>query len=82
GANVFYNDPYVPVCRGHRHYPDIDMNSVELTEEALKEADLVLLVTDHTCYDYAFIERHARCIVDTRGVFAKSGISSKNVYKA
>ena len=28
-AKVIYNDPFVPVCKGHRHYPDIDMKSVE-----------------------------------------------------
>ncbi len=82
GAEVTYNDPHVPVCRGHRHYPDIDMRSVDLTEEVLKTADLVLLVTDHSAYDYAFIERHASCIVDTRNAFARHGINSKKVFKA
>jgi len=82
GSEVYYNDPYVPVCTGHRHYPDISMKSVELTEEILKKADMVLLVTDHTCYDYPFIEKHASCIVDTRGVFKKNGINSGKVYRA
>jgi len=82
GVEVTYNDPYVPVCRGHRHYPDIDMKSVKLTEETLKRADLVLLVTDHTAYDYAFIERYARCIIDTRDAFRRRGIDSKRIYRA
>lgn len=82
GAEVIYNDPYVPLCRGHRHYPGIDMRSVELTEETLKTADLVLLVTDHTAYNYAFIEQHAQLIVDTRNAFERSGMRSAKVFKA
>ncbi|MBI5049136.1 MAG: nucleotide sugar dehydrogenase [Deltaproteobacteria bacterium] len=82
GANVVYNDPYVPVCAGHRHYPDINMKSVELTEEALKGADMALLATDHTSYDYALIERHAQCILDTRNAFRKNKINSRKVYRA
>jgi len=80
-AEVSYNDPHVPLCRGHRHYPDIDMKSVELSKEALKNADVTLLLTDHTSYDYAFIERHAVSIVDTRNVFEKNGIRSGKITK-
>jgi len=82
GAEVIYNDPHVPICMGHRHYPDINMKSVELTEEALKDSDMALLVTDHTSYDYAFIEKHAQCILDTRDAFGRNGINSKKVFKA
>ncbi|MBV6341935.1 nucleotide sugar dehydrogenase [Candidatus Magnetobacterium casense] len=83
GAEVCYNDPYVGVCRGHRHYPDIDMTSVELTAELLKESDLVLLITDHSVFDYAFIEQYARCIiVDTRDAFRRNNIRSDKIYRA
>src|SRR3989304_3629451 len=82
GAEVIYNDPHVPICMGHRHYPDINMKSVELTEEALKDSDMALLETDHTSYDYAFIEKHAQCILDTRDAFGRNGINSKKVFKA
>lgn len=82
GADVSYNDPFVPVCRGHRHYPDIDMKSVDLSANALEAADIVLLLTDHSTYDYAFIERHARTIVDTRNVFRRNGLVSSKIHKA
>jgi UDP-N-acetyl-D-glucosamine dehydrogenase len=82
GAHVLYNDPHVPVCRGHRNYPDIDMKSVNLTETLLRRADVILLLTDHTAYDYSFIEKHAKCIVDTRNAFEKSGIKSRKITKA
>ncbi|MEW6115783.1 MAG: nucleotide sugar dehydrogenase [Nitrospirota bacterium] len=82
GAAVTYNDPHVPVCRGHRHYPDIDMRSCELTAECLQKADVVLLLTDHSAYDYTFIEKHACCIVDTRNAFERAGVKSGKIYKA
>jgi UDP-N-acetyl-D-glucosamine dehydrogenase len=82
GAKVVYNDPNVPVCKGHRHYPLVDMRSVELNKENLRKADVVLLMTDHSSYDYVFIERHAKCIVDTRNAFARNRINSGKVYKA
>jgi UDP-N-acetyl-D-glucosamine dehydrogenase len=52
-----------------RHYPDLDMASVPLTPEALQQADLILLVTDHSVLDYAWIAQEARLIVDTRNAF-------------
>jgi UDP-N-acetyl-D-glucosamine dehydrogenase len=46
---------------GGRHY-----RSRPLTERSLRAADVVVIVTDHSSYDYEFIVRHAACIVDTR----------------
>ena len=80
GAEVRYNDPHIPRCAGMRHYPHFDLVSTPLDEGALKEADLVLLVTDHTAYDYPWIAARARLIVDTRNAF--KGIAGKHVYPA
>ncbi len=66
GAVISYNDPHVPELpplRGHT----IRMASTPLTEEALAEADCVLVATDHAAYDWDFIVEHARLVVDTRG---------------
>jgi UDP-N-acetyl-D-glucosamine dehydrogenase len=82
GAHVVYNDPLVPVCKGHRNYPDIDMKSVRLTEKLLHKSDITLLLTDHTAYDYSFIGKHAQCIVDTRNAFHNHGIKSNKISKA
>lgn len=81
-AEVAYNDPYVPACSGHRHYPGINMKSIEITEENLNWADIVLLATDHTLYNYTFIEKYAKCIVDTRGAFRRNRINSPKVFMA
>ena len=80
GAKVSYNDPHIPRCAGMRHYPHFDLASKPLTEGSLKEADLVLLVTDHSAYDYAWIASQARLIVDTRNAF--KGIEGKHIYPA
>ncbi len=82
GAEVTYNDPFVPESQGQRNYPGVSLKSEKLTENTLKNADLILLVTNHTSYDYAFIEKHAQCIVDTRGVFRKNNIVSPKVHNA
>ncbi|HEU4402967.1 MAG TPA: nucleotide sugar dehydrogenase [Candidatus Polarisedimenticolia bacterium] len=63
GAEIRYNDPYaaeIAIDGGQRY------RSVPLTEAELRAADIVLIVTDHTTYDYGFIVEHASCVLDTR----------------
>ncbi len=72
GADVAYSDPYVasyPPTRKHQ----LDMTSTPLDRESLGQADLVLIVTDHDDFDWELIRRHARLIVDTRGVYEADG---------
>ncbi len=80
GAIISYNDPHIPRCTGMRHYPGFDMDSTPLTAGALQEADLVLLVTDHSDYDYAWIASQARLIVDTRNAFRNQ--AGAHIYQA
>jgi UDP-N-acetyl-D-glucosamine dehydrogenase len=65
GVNVTYNDPYIPEIEvdGER------ILSKGLNEENIKEADLIILITDHTSYDYEMIARQASRILDTRNAF-------------
>ncbi len=79
GVKVEYNDPYVPVSEGHREYPGLKLKSVPLTAARLRKADAVIIATDHTCYDYDFIVKNARLVVDTRNAVKKP---RKNVVKA
>ena len=65
GAHVDYNDPHVPHLPKLRRY-DLRMSSVALTPDDLPRYDCVLIVTDHSAYDYDFIVRHARLVLDTR----------------
>lgn len=65
GADLIYHDPYVPVIEPHGG-STIHLESVELTKEALTEADCVLIITDHSTFDYEFIVANAQLVVDTR----------------
>ena len=62
GAEVVFHDPYVPVFRAGAR----DVPSVELTEAELTQADVVLVVTDHSNIDYPLVVRSAKLILDTR----------------
>ena len=53
-------------CPSMRHYPHLRMASQELTAEYLQTRDCVLIVTDHSSYDWNWIAEHAPLIVDTR----------------
>jgi UDP-N-acetyl-D-glucosamine dehydrogenase len=65
GAAVSYNDPFIPSLPAMRHH-SIRLDSQPLTESLLAAQDAVLIITDHTAYDYAWIVRHAKLVVDTR----------------
>lgn len=68
GAVVEYSDPQVPVfpkMREHR----FDLSSVALTPESVASYDAVVLLTDHSSFDYGLIAKHARLLIDTRGKF-------------
>ena len=65
GARVDYHDPYFPRLPKTRRY-DFRLAAVELTAETLAQFDAVVIATDHSSYDYAFIVRHARLVIDTR----------------
>jgi UDP-N-acetyl-D-glucosamine dehydrogenase len=62
---VSYNDPYVPRLPPMRHHT-IRLESQELTEDFLRAQDCVVIVTDHSRYNFPWIVRHAPLVVDTR----------------
>jgi UDP-N-acetyl-D-glucosamine dehydrogenase len=66
GAVVEYNDPHVPRLPRTRRHPFMDLTSQELTAEYLRTRDCVVIVTDHSAYDWQHIVRHAPLVVDTR----------------
>jgi len=68
GADVSYSDPHVPVFPEMREH-DFDLSSVPLTPEILAAHDAVVLLTDHTDFDYDMIRTHAPLLVDARGKF-------------
>ena len=76
GALVSYHDPYFPFIGKGRKY-DLQMKRSEL--EKLGEYDCVVIVTDHSDYDYGRIVAEARLVVDTRN--ATKGLSSPKVVR-
>jgi UDP-N-acetyl-D-glucosamine dehydrogenase len=74
GAQVSYNDPYFPTVGKGRKY-DLQMKCAPL--ENLSQYDCVLIVTDHSDYDYGKIVRESQLVVDTRN--ATRGIKSPKI---
>jgi UDP-N-acetyl-D-glucosamine dehydrogenase len=76
GALVSYNDPYFAFVGRGRQY-DLQMSCTPL--EKLGQYDCVLIVTDHSDYDYKRIVEESQLVVDTRN--ATKGIHSPKVVR-
>lgn len=68
GAILGYSDPHVPKFKKMRSY-NFETESIELNSDSLENQDCVVVVTDHDDFDYALVRKHAKLIVDTRGVY-------------
>ena len=62
GAILSYSDPYVPKLREE----GLELSSVPLEATLSNGCDCAVILTDHTEFDYGFIARNARAVVDTR----------------
>jgi UDP-N-acetyl-D-glucosamine dehydrogenase len=69
GAVVQYHDPYIP----HFNHDGWEMHSVPELMPAVAAADVVVIVTNHSGYDYSSICEAAPLIVDTRNALGKIG---------
>jgi UDP-N-acetyl-D-glucosamine dehydrogenase len=76
GADVAYNDPYFPSVGQGRHYA---LNMTNTSLENLAQYDAVMIVTDHSTYDYRAIVEQAQLVVDTRN--ATKGIDSPKIVR-
>jgi UDP-N-acetyl-D-glucosamine dehydrogenase len=66
-AAVDYHDPFIPVLGRTRDHPHLaGLTSIELTPDAIRSYDVVLIATDHSSVDYAGVVRNAALVVDTR----------------
>ena len=77
-----YHDPLAPSIRE----AGLDMASVGTAGEpalgeALSAADCVVIVTDHSSYDWADVVERSRLIVDTRNAVARAGAAGGKVFK-
>lgn len=78
GADVVYSDPHVPVFPKMREH-SFDLRSTELTAENLRNADAVILTTDHDRFDYELIKQEAKLIIDSRGKYREP---AENIIRA
>jgi len=78
GALVEYSDPNVPAFPRMREHK-FDLKSVGLTPDTLASYDAVVLLTDHSDFDYDLIRTHAKLVIDTRGKYREE---YENVVKA
>jgi UDP-N-acetyl-D-glucosamine dehydrogenase len=76
GADVVYNDPYFPTVGRGRHY-NLNMTCTPL--DNLGQYDCVLIMTDHSDYDYNAIVTQSQLVVDSRN--ATKGIKSEKIVR-
>jgi len=80
-ADVFYHDPFVPhLSKGRTH--DLGMSSSPLTAALLKTMDAVVIVTDHSTYDFDWIVKNAKLVVDTRNATKNVKAGREKIVKA
>ncbi len=79
GALVNYHDPYIPHI--HHEYDGWHMDSVKDVMKAVREADAVVIVTNHKVYDYAAIVKEAKFVFDTRNATGKITKDTKKVVR-
>ena len=79
GAEVIYNDPYVPEFS---HF-EVQWRSQELTIRLLKEVDCVVILAGHSLYDWELITKNSTLVLDTRNVTngILNVIGSQNIHK-
>jgi UDP-N-acetyl-D-glucosamine dehydrogenase len=75
GADVSYNDPYIPSIKLSQG----NLASVKFTRKNLASADCVVIATDHSCYNMDEVIAHSRLVFDTRG--ATTGLKGDNIIR-
>jgi UDP-N-acetyl-D-glucosamine dehydrogenase len=74
-ANVAYSDPCIPYLRIN----NINLKATRISKSHLSKQDCVVLVTDHSSFNYRLIAQHAGKILDTRNAFASRGLRGANI---
>ena len=82
GADVDYNDPHISTLPRMRHYPELSMSSHALDPEYLASRDCVVIVTDHSLYDWEWIVTHAPLVIDTRNATRQVSVHRDRIIPA
>jgi UDP-N-acetyl-D-glucosamine dehydrogenase len=78
GAKVEYHDPFIPHLQTH---DDITMESVKDVMEAVRYADCIIIITNHSAYDYEAILKEAKFIFDSRNALGEQGKNNPKVVR-
>jgi UDP-N-acetyl-D-glucosamine dehydrogenase len=81
GAAVDFNDPYIPETHKQRKY-DLKMKSKPLNAAMLKKYDVVVIATDHSSYDYKWIVKNSKLVVDSRNATVNVKVGRNKIVKA
>ena len=76
GADLMVNDPYCPISK----YKGKTYNSVDWTE-VIDDSDIVIITTNHSCYDYESIVAKAKVVYDTRNATKNVVNNREKIYK-
>jgi UDP-N-acetyl-D-glucosamine dehydrogenase len=76
-ADITYNDPYIPKFK----HKETVFESIELSAKVIQDADIVIITTDHSDYDYNFIVKNAKVILDTRNATRDIKENREKIYK-
>ena len=79
GAMVEYHDPYIPHI--HHEYDGWKLDSVKDLIKSVKEADVVVIITNHQQYDYKAIIDSAKFVFDSRNATGRLGKDSEKVVR-
>ena len=80
GAEVEYNDPYVPVVLGPKREYNQYVGKKSVSLDHLSDYDMTIILTDHSSYDYPAIVKASKIVLDTRNACGK--IESDKIVKA
>ncbi len=75
GAEVKYHDPFIPQLK----HENINLESVPDLMKAVESVDCVVIITNHSQYDYQQIYEKASCIMDARNALGDIGIDDQKV---
>jgi len=77
GAQVQYHDPYVATIQ----HEDWTLHAVSDVNASAREADCVVIITNHSVYDYPNLLKNAPVIVDTRNALGSAGRNNPKVIR-
>jgi UDP-N-acetyl-D-glucosamine dehydrogenase len=78
GAQVEYHDPHISHLKTH---DNVEMQSVPDVMQAVRNSDCVIIITNHSSYDYEAILKEAKFIFDSRNALGKLGKKNPKVVR-